>query len=62
MVQAEDRGGGAPRRRFLVEVVAEAEHQEVLVEVVRQLIFGLCLRVPTKGGSFPKPEPSNSTE
>ena len=35
---------------------------EVLVEVVCQLIFGLCLRVPTKGGSFPKPEPGSKTE
>ena len=42
--------------------VAEAEDQEVLVEVVRQLIFGLCLRVPTKDGSFPKPEPDSRTE
>ena len=35
---------------------------EVLVEVVCQLIFGLCLRVPTKGVSFPKPEPGSRTE
>ena len=35
---------------------------EVLVEVVCQLIFGLCLRVPSKGVSFPKPEPGSRTE
>ena len=28
----------------------------------RELIFGLCLCVPTKGGSFPKPEPGSRTE
>ena len=35
---------------------------ELLVEVVCQLIFGLCLRVPSKGVSFPKPEPGSRTE
>ena len=35
---------------------------EVLVEVVCQLIFGLCSRVPTKGVSLPKPEPGSRTE